>query len=303
MNTEHEPTASNVLAPQPLFERILVGVDGTEESFEACRQARRLAEPQAALEAAFVSMFPPAVARRLGAHDLAGHLEDTAASALAAAAQILGPHAELRRLDGVTVDVLLEEVERMQATLLAIGTHGHPRLTEIALGGNAGELLHGAPCAVLVARAAPDSHTFPRDVVVGIDGSDESERAYEVARTLAERRHSRFRSVVALGGKHVSLGEITNRHHGVEAFDAAPVRALVEASQTADLLVVGSRGLHGPRALGSVSERIAHAASCSVLVVRSVPDTQPSGAGELDGVRDVVNPQPRSGPSTMPRRA
>jgi nucleotide-binding universal stress UspA family protein len=40
-------------------------------------------------------------------------------------------------------------------------------------------------------------------------------------------------------------------------------------SADADLLVVGSRGLDGFRALGSVSERVAHEASCSVLVVRA----------------------------------
>jgi nucleotide-binding universal stress UspA family protein len=32
--------------------------------------------------------------------------------------------------------------------------------------------------------------------------------------------------------------------------------------------VVGSRGLQGMRSLGSVSERVAHEARCSVLVVR-----------------------------------
>jgi nucleotide-binding universal stress UspA family protein len=46
------------------------------------------------------------------------------------------------------------------------------------------------------------------------------------------------------------------------------VSRLVEAAMDADLLVVGSRGLHGIKALGSVSERVAHEAKCSVLVVR-----------------------------------
>jgi len=32
--------------------------------------------------------------------------------------------------------------------------------------------------------------------------------------------------------------------------------------------VVGSRGLHGLQALGSVSERVAHEARCSTLIVR-----------------------------------
>jgi nucleotide-binding universal stress UspA family protein len=47
-----------------------------------------------------------------------------------------------------------------------------------------------------------------------------------------------------------------------------PVPVLTAASADADLLVVGSRGLRGVRALGSVSERVAHRAACSTLIVR-----------------------------------
>ena len=38
--------------------------------------------------------------------------------------------------------------------------------------------------------------------------------------------------------------------------ELSPVEALVNASTESDLVVVGSRGLHGLRALGSVSERV-----------------------------------------------
>jgi nucleotide-binding universal stress UspA family protein len=38
--------------------------------------------------------------------------------------------------------------------------------------------------------------------------------------------------------------------------------------EDADIVVVGSRGLQGGRALGSVSERVAHQANCSVIVLR-----------------------------------
>jgi nucleotide-binding universal stress UspA family protein len=47
------------------------------------------------------------------------------------------------------------------------------------------------------------------------------------------------------------------------------VDALLEAAQSVDLLVLGSRGLRGLRALGSVSERVAHQAPCSLLVLRT----------------------------------
>jgi nucleotide-binding universal stress UspA family protein len=268
MSTQHAPPHAPVLEHQSIFDRILIGVDGTKESLDACRQAAQLAAPGAALEATIVSLFPPAAANALGVDDLAERLERTAGSALSAAAEILGPRADLRRLEGLTVDALLAEVKRVQASLLAIGTEGHPRLREIAFGGIAGELLHRAPCAVLMARPVRDASAFPRDIVVGIDGSDEAERALDVACGLAKRRHSTLRSVVATGGKRVTLGEIARQHPHVHTAAGKPVPALVEVSATADLLVVGSRGLHGPRALGSVSERIAHEADCSVLVVR-----------------------------------
>jgi nucleotide-binding universal stress UspA family protein len=46
------------------------------------------------------------------------------------------------------------------------------------------------------------------------------------------------------------------------------VDALVDAAADCDLLIVGSRGLHGLAALGSVAERVAHRARCPVLIVR-----------------------------------
>lgn len=268
MTAQQAPTHTAALDRQSIFERVLVGVDGTKESLDACRQAAQLAEPKATVEAAVVSPFPPAAATALGVDDLAERLERTASSALSAAADILGPRAELLRLEGLTVETLLDEAKRIKATLLAIGTEDHPRFQEIVVGGVAGELLHQAPCAVLIARPVPDTSTFPREIVVGIDGSDEAERAFEVACGLATRRHSTLRSVVAHGGKRVDLALVTRRHPHAEHLAAAPVPALVEAAACADLLIVGSRGLHGIRALGSVSERVAHHAACSVLVVR-----------------------------------
>ena len=54
----------------------------------------------------------------------------------------------------------------------------------------------------------------------------------------------------------------------VHALDNSPAAALVEQATADDLLVVGSRGLRGLRALGSVSEAVAHKAAGSVLIVR-----------------------------------
>ena len=56
----------------------------------------------------------------------------------------------------------------------------------------------------------------------------------------------------------------------VLAEQAPAHKAIVAAAATIDatLVVIGSRGLAGVHALGSVSERVAHEAPCSVLVLR-----------------------------------
>jgi nucleotide-binding universal stress UspA family protein len=54
----------------------------------------------------------------------------------------------------------------------------------------------------------------------------------------------------------------------LEEVDGPAIAELAAAAESADLVVVGSRGLHGLKALGSVSERVAHQVRSSVLVVR-----------------------------------
>lgn len=53
--------------------------------------------------------------------------------------------------------------------------------------------------------------------------------------------------------------------------DPAEVILLVAGEVDADLVVVGSRGMHGARrVLGSVPNSVSHKAECSVLIVRTV---------------------------------
>jgi hypothetical protein len=137
----------------------------------------------------------------------------------------------------------------------------------IVMGSVATEVIHKAPCSVLVARKR--SNAFPHKIVVGIDGSPQSLAAYAVAKDLAERFETELAPVRAHGGKQVEQGVVDQFvGHFREELPDDPVTALIAASADADLLVVGSRGLHGVKSLGSVSERVAHQARCSVLIVR-----------------------------------
>jgi hypothetical protein len=49
-------TSTRDVVARDVFTRIVVGVDGTEPGFEACRQVATLAEPTAAIEAVSVAI-------------------------------------------------------------------------------------------------------------------------------------------------------------------------------------------------------------------------------------------------------
>jgi nucleotide-binding universal stress UspA family protein len=123
------------------------------------------------------------------------------------------------------------------------------------------------PCSVLLARR-PRGGPFPASILVGVDGSEQSLAAARVAQSVAERFGSELTIAVATGGKLVDLEPVWELTPYFVRDPGRPVEALVGLAETFDLLVVGSRGLHGVAALGSVSERVAHRAPCSVLVVR-----------------------------------
>lgn len=252
------------------FSRIIVGVDGSEAGFDACRQVARLAEQDAEIDAVAVVHLGPAVAAALDAAHVVDVLEREAEAALEHAIDILGGRAHKLYLDGFVTAALLDEIKRFHATLLALGTHEHRRATEILMGGVAGELLHEAPCSVLIARPRP-MDSFPSAIIVGDDGSPHAAAAVSVARELTLRFGITLQVITALDGKDVNLPRVHHHARFAEVVEGHPVTALVEAARDADILVVGSRRLHGFKALASVSERVAHQAPCSVLVVREHP--------------------------------
>jgi nucleotide-binding universal stress UspA family protein len=137
-------------------------------------------------------------------------------------------------------------------------------------------------------------------IIVGIDGSTHSQVALEWAMREAAARRAPLTVItveqVAQSGWHGLLVFPADEHFLVEARKAAlelvekaaqeldegtrprvtvqaifglPAERLIEASQGADLLVVGSRGTGGFARLmmGSVSSQVAHHAHCPVVIV------------------------------------
>ena len=237
---------------QDVFRSVVCGVAGTQGSTEALRQAERLLSPGGKLHLVAVAESGLAEAERA--------LDEARALAAPATARVV---------EGEPTACLLEAIQREGGTTVAVGTHVRWRAAGVLLGSTTTELLHEAPCSVFVARPPDGTDRFPATMLVGVDGSPPSLAAAEVALALAERLEAECVVVTATGrGHHVDLAAIRERFPGVEPYERGPVGALADFSHEVDLLVVGSRGLHGVRALGSVSERVAHQAHCSVLVVR-----------------------------------
>jgi nucleotide-binding universal stress UspA family protein len=258
------------------FSRIVCGVDGSAASLEALRQAVVLRAPDGELSAVVACDLGAAAQTGFGASAAATWLEDEAVEARTAAAEVIEgvPFASAEIVRGRPVAALTAALERQDADLLVVGSHGRGRVASLVFGSVASELLHAGRWTTLLARQAADEGTWrPREFVVGTDGSPRSLAALAVARELADRLGALLRVVVATGGKVVEAEGLA-RLDDLEWDQRDPVTALVETARAADLLVVGSRGLHGLRALGSVSERAAHRAACSVLVVHGSGDPE-----------------------------
>jgi universal stress protein A len=250
-----------------LFERILCGVDGTPASLVAVRQALRLRSEHGTVVLLAVANLAKAAHAGMAATHAAELLQHEAEAALAEA-RALGPSAESKLVNGDPVAVLLEQAQAERASLLAVGSHGRGRAAGLVLGTVATRMLRDATCSVLIARSARDSELWPQTVVAGVDGSAESAAAFAVARAVAARFGGSARAVASTKDQ---LDREAARAIApeVEEQDDRALNTLVAASESADLIVVGSRGLHGLKALGSVSERVAHQARSSVLVVRT----------------------------------
>jgi len=262
--------------PRPdAFHSVLCGVDGSEPSMVAVRQAVSVAAEGARLWA--LSAWDPTLGMPAGlsAIDVMHQLRDESRSALRHVTEAF-PSVTPVLMRGRDVASLLAGVSNFEADLVAVGSHGTPRALGAVLGSVASAMAHYAPCSVLIARDSP-AGDFPRTIVHADDGSPESLDAASVAGDLASRHGSRVLSL------HVGdEGETTAIDAGTELIRAAgvnpepliargsPAKSIVEVAQQqgASLIVVGSRGRTGLAALGSVSERVVHHASCSVLVVR-----------------------------------
>ncbi|YCK39810.1 universal stress protein [Actinomadura sp. ATCC 39365] len=267
--------------------RIVAGVDGSPPSMAAVEWAAADARRRS-LELRLVHVCEPWTGAVGTAEYCAGMLESTADRARG-----LAPGVEIGTeiLPGPVVDDLVRE--SAQADSLVLGSRGRGGFAGMVLGSTSLALAgHAASPVVVVREAATIRHGR---IVVGYDGW-QSPAAMEYALKQARAQDAELLALYAwrppILSSFASAYRMPGESFEENARDAAqqvipwrggnpdvrivdeqvcdhPVAALRNASSTADLVVVSSRGLgeFASTMLGSVSHGVLHHAACPVAVV------------------------------------
>jgi len=275
---------------------VVVGVDGSARALDAARfaaeEARRRGAPLHLVTVVAwpydgLTATPPDV-------DLPALLDETGAAVVAgAAAAVTAPEVTTSVRTGDPVTVLTDLTA--DAQLLVLGSRGVGGVAGLLLGSVAGAVVAHAHCPVLV--LPDDTAVVMRDrrsVVVGVAGRSDDDLVLAVAFAEAASRGSdlvavhAWQDVVlepearmlsplvdwagALSDEERALSEALAGWREKEpdvvvrelVVRDRPARALVAASLTAEVLVVGRRHR---RALGSTPHGVLHRAVCPVVVV------------------------------------
>jgi nucleotide-binding universal stress UspA family protein len=218
-------------------------------------------------------------------------IEDRARTQLGEAG---APVVHVERRAGPTTATLLEATA--SASMLVIGSRGHSLVGEFLLNSVSQRSARRASCPVVVVREPKDP--MAHRVVVGVDGSEQSLRALDFACRLAALTQDTVSVLRAwrpgtvpvddhgdvptslstsVGHEKEILADVVASarldHPGVEIeADFRPSDAgvaLQEASDSADLVVVGARRMSAVEeaVLGSVSQHVLRHAHCTVAVV------------------------------------
>lgn len=271
---------------------IVVGYDGSPESDEAARWAAGTALLRGEPILAVVVVEPMDSPRSQGwPESWWQDVEQRAVDTLAAAG---ATDATVERQFGKRVHTLLDAARN--ASMLVLGSRGHSRIGEVVVGSVSQSAARHARGPVVVVRQ--QSAATAHRIVVGVDDSEPSRRALDFAcgqaaatgqqvvmirawkpftvpvdkrgdvppamsSTLLDEEEALAKSVAEQRGRFPELDIVG------EFIAAGAGQVLVDASSTATMVVVGSRGRTAltETVLGSVSHQVLHEAHCPVAVV------------------------------------
>lgn len=201
---------------------------------------------------------------------------------------------------------LIRKIEAWKPDLVVMGSHGRSQAGQILFGSVSHKVLSHAPCNLRISRSRDeaDGQMAPLRIVVGFDGSEESETALETALSRAWPKGTAIRLVTVIDTRITAAFAyptapirywmktqdadpvawvermLADQKHRIEekgyiayseALKGDPKRMLLKEAEQwgADSIFVGSRGLTRRERLlmGSVSTALAMHAHCSVEVV------------------------------------
>ena len=282
---------------------IVVGVDGSESSELAIEWAVHEAELRALPLTAVLAWGWFGHQKIVGERFNEGYDDADAAAALDAFIQeSVGRARAVRVARHAVCDLAGRALLKasVHASLLVVGGRGAGGFHGLRLGSVSQQCLHHANCPVVVVRqdGQPSKGPHRPRVVVGVDGSVDAKRALAWAAEEAHVREASLEVVHAWSVPYVdaypyaapSLDPGVFEEAGARTLDAAvdsidttglalpverilangePASVIVDGSKGADLVVLGSRGRGhiGGLLLGSVSQHVAHHATCPVVIV------------------------------------
>ena len=204
---------------------------------------------------------------------------------------------------GHPVEKIVQAAEKLEVDLVVIGGRGAGGIKSLMLGSVADGALHHAHCPVLIVRGKRDAagDGLFHNILLASDGSKCALHAAEAAGAIAEKLAAPVTIVnvfeppvyadaygmmvyYGLDDEFVdkaqeeaicSAGRIVDDHNAPfrrrkeRGFSETEIMRVADEDKC-DLIVLGSRGLSGVRALliGSISDRVAHQADCPVLIVK-----------------------------------
>ncbi|MFC0529704.1 universal stress protein [Phytohabitans kaempferiae] len=214
---------------------------------------------------------------------------------------------QIQEILGEAAPELIEKSR--QAELVVIGSRGRGGFTGLLLGSVSAKVAAHAYCPVVVVRPPNWSldASSTEQVVVGVDGSSESMLALDLGSDEAARlgqslavihTHSEIPAApqdhepttTAQENAKALLADAVNRARGRHpdltvrdemVYGAGPKLTLIEASRSATLVALGSRGRGGfaGMMLGSVSQALVHHSECPVLIAHHYLDSDPETHG------------------------
>lgn len=281
-----------------VFKRILVAVDGSENSMEACSAAARICgESGTAIEVIHVASEDETVRGREETKDM---LEKARVLTSQTLARVRTGVVEAR---GSVVDAIVRRGSDKKCDLIVLGAKGSGGFRRLLLGSVSSGVVTHAGSSVLVVRGLPSTagRLFDR-VLVAVDGSKEAARAVQAAAEVTKSTGAEFTilhviyvpaAAYSSGSSAATRTERAARREAEDYLSAArdlakkagvdcsvrivedlqsPVRGIIEfaSKEHSDLIVLGTRGRGGFRRLllGSVASGVVNFAPCSVLVVR-----------------------------------